>query len=88
MTTIVPFGHWPSPLQPDDVAAGKVSLSDLCSDGTALYWLESRPTEAGRVVFVRAHDGTLADHSPAEVSIRSRVHARACRRHLRLRRPS
>jgi dipeptidyl aminopeptidase/acylaminoacyl peptidase len=74
MTTIVPFGHWPSPLQPDDVAAGKVSLSDLCSDGTALYWLESRPTEAGRVVFVRAHDGTLADHSPAEVSIRSRVH--------------
>jgi dipeptidyl aminopeptidase/acylaminoacyl peptidase len=74
MTTIAPFGHWPSPLQPDDVAAGKVSLSDLCSDGRALYWLESRPTEGGRVVFVRCHDGTVVDHAPAGVSIRSRVH--------------
>jgi dipeptidyl aminopeptidase/acylaminoacyl peptidase len=56
------------------VAGAKVSLSDLCSDGDALYWLESRPAEGGRVVLVRGGAGTPADHSPPAVSIRSRVH--------------
>ena len=50
-----------------------MSLSELCSDGDALYWLESRPAEAGRVVLVRAVAGSLADHSPDGVSIRTRV---------------
>jgi dipeptidyl aminopeptidase/acylaminoacyl peptidase len=49
-------------------------LAELCSDGTALYWLESRPEDNGRVVFVRAGAEGLRDHSPAGVSIRSRVH--------------
>jgi hypothetical protein len=74
MTEIVPFGRWPSPLQPEQVAAGKVALSDLGSDGSALYWLESRPLEGGRTVLVRAGDHGLTDHSPPGVSIRSRVH--------------
>jgi dipeptidyl aminopeptidase/acylaminoacyl peptidase len=39
-----------------------------------LYWLESRPEENGRVVFVRAGADGPRDHSPADVSIRSRVH--------------
>jgi dipeptidyl aminopeptidase/acylaminoacyl peptidase len=56
------------------VARAKVSLSELCSDGDALYWLESRPAEAGRVVFVRAGTDGPRDHSPPGVSIRSRVH--------------
>jgi dipeptidyl aminopeptidase/acylaminoacyl peptidase len=51
-----------------------VSLAELCSDGAALYWLESRPGENGRVVFVRADADGVRDHSPASVSIRSRVH--------------
>ena len=51
----------------------KVSLSELCSDGTAVYWLESRPSEGGRTVVVRADARGLADHSPDGVSIRSRV---------------
>jgi dipeptidyl aminopeptidase/acylaminoacyl peptidase len=55
------------------VARGKVSLSELCSDGDALYWLESRPAEAGRVVMVRADADGLSDHSPEGASIRSRV---------------
>ena len=54
-------------------ARAKVSLSELCSDGEALYWLESRPAEAGRVVLVRADAEGLTDHSPESVSIRSRV---------------
>ena len=49
-------------------------MAELCSDGSALYWLESRPEENGRVVFVRAGAEGATDHSPAGVSIRSRVH--------------
>jgi dipeptidyl aminopeptidase/acylaminoacyl peptidase len=73
VTTTAGYGHWASPLAPGDVARAKVSLSELCSDGTALYWLESRPAEAGRTVVVRADAQGLADHSPEGVSIRSRV---------------
>jgi dipeptidyl aminopeptidase/acylaminoacyl peptidase len=69
-----PFGQWDSPLQATDVAAGKVSLSELLSDANALYWLEGRPSEAGRVVLVRWCDGVAADHSPPGSSLRSRVH--------------
>ena len=74
MATTEGYGRWVSPLAPGDVARAKVSLSELCSDGDALYWLESRPVESGRVVMVRAGADGLADHSPGEVSIRSRVH--------------
>ena len=56
------------------MARAKVSLSELCSDGDALYWLESRPAESGRVVLVRAGADGPTDHSPEGVSIRSRVH--------------
>jgi dipeptidyl aminopeptidase/acylaminoacyl peptidase len=69
-----PFGRWPSPLRAADVAAAKVSLSELCSDGAALYWLESRPAEGGRVALVRGDDDGTRDISPDDVSIRSRVY--------------
>ena len=72
--TTADYGHWPSPLTAGEVAGAKISLAELCSDGAALYWLESRPEENGRVVFVRADAGGRRDHSPAGVSIRSRVH--------------
>ncbi len=55
------------------MARAKVSLSELCSDGHAVYWLESRPAEAGRTVVVRADAHGMADHSREGVSIRSRV---------------
>src|ERR1700683_1950506 len=75
MVATAPHGHWASPLAASDVAQAKVSLSELCSDGRALFWLESRPAEAGRVVMVRCtEDGAPTDHSPPGVSIRSRVH--------------
>jgi dipeptidyl aminopeptidase/acylaminoacyl peptidase len=68
------YGRWASPLAAADVARAKLSLSDLRSDGEALYWLESRPAERGRVVLVRADASGPVDHSPEDVSIRSRVH--------------
>ena len=55
------------------MAGAKVSLAELCSDGDALYWLESRPSEAGRTVVVRGDAQGLTDHSPEDVSVRSRV---------------
>ena len=73
MTTTAGYGGWASPLAAGDVARAKVSLSELCSDGTAVYWLESRPSEGGRTVVVRAEAQGSADHSPEGVSIRSRV---------------
>jgi hypothetical protein len=76
MDIVAAYGRWPSPLSAAQAAAGKVSLSDVYSDGSSVYWLESRPAEGGRVVFVRA-DGTgdgAVDVSPEGVSIRSRVH--------------
>jgi len=70
----MPYGHWPSPLSAEAAAAGKVSVSELASDGEALYWLESRPAENGRVVLVRSSGSGVEDISPEGVSIRSRVH--------------
>ncbi len=74
--TVVPFGHWPSPLAPADVAAGKVSLSELCSDGDSLFWVETRPGDGGRSVFVRSQgpEASVEDLSTPDVSVRSRVH--------------
>ena len=55
-----------------------MSLSDVCSDGRYVYWLESRPLEGGRVVFVRGDPDDaghgVVDLSPEGVSIRSRVY--------------
>jgi len=69
------YGRWASPLTAAEVARGKLSFSEIQSDGEALYWLEARPAEAGRVVLVRAGPGDPPqDHSPRGVSIRSRVH--------------
>src|ERR1700722_11499647 len=74
MDDVLPFGRWPSPLDAAGAAAGGASLSEISSDGTALYWLESRPHEGGRVVFVRADGDGVEELSPEGVSIRSRVH--------------
>jgi dipeptidyl aminopeptidase/acylaminoacyl peptidase len=72
--TTADYGRWPSALTAEEVARFKISLTDLCSDGSALYWLEARPEENGRVVFVRADGAGRHDHSPAGASIRSQVH--------------
>jgi hypothetical protein len=75
MTPVAPFGTWDSPLQVADVAAQRVSRYALASDGEALWWLEGRPEEAGRVVLVRAAPGDQpVAVSPPGTSIRSRVH--------------
>ena len=74
MAMRLPHGTWPSPITPESLATGQASLDEVRVDGRATYWLEGRPTEAGRTVLVR-HDGTDAHELlPAPWDVRSRVH--------------
>ena len=77
--SIVPFGAWASPLHAALITQQAVTLSALKSDGTdALYWLESRPLDGGRVVPVAWNAATKSvdDLIPAvpTFNVRSRVH--------------
>jgi dipeptidyl aminopeptidase/acylaminoacyl peptidase len=73
MTTL-PHGTWPSPISPESIVGGQVRIDEVRVDGADTYWLEGRPTEAGRVVLVR-HDGSVVhDVLPAPWDVRSRVH--------------
>jgi dipeptidyl aminopeptidase/acylaminoacyl peptidase len=68
--TTTPYGFWPSPISSAALVEATVGLSQVAVDNGDVYWLESRPLEAGRVVLVR--DGT--DVLPAGWSARTTVH--------------
>src|SRR5688500_15012397 len=71
----LPYGAWPSPITADLIVAGSVGLGQPTIDGDDVYWLESRPTEAGRNVLVRrTSDGASRDLTPPPWNVRSRVH--------------
>lgn len=71
---ILPYGSWPSTISARSLIAGVVGFSELTSEDDTLYWLESRPEEAGRTVLVRWRDGAATDLTPAPFNVRSRVH--------------
>ncbi len=72
---IAPYGSWTSPITSDLIVASTIGLGELLLDGGRLYWLESRPQEAGRsVVVCAASDGTIAEATPPGFSVRTRVH--------------
>ena len=48
-----PYGSWRSPITSDLIVAQSIGLSEVRFDGDEIYWLESRPQEAGRSVVVR-----------------------------------
>src|SRR5262245_3842509 len=75
MTTTAPFGSWESPITSALLTSSGVGFSEIqFSDGN-VYWLESRPDEAGRVVIVRSSPrGTPADLLPEGFNARTRVH--------------
>ncbi|MDQ4089392.1 MAG: prolyl oligopeptidase family serine peptidase, partial [Actinomycetota bacterium] len=71
----IPYGSWPSPITAASLVERAVSLSDLRVDGDALYWIEARPSEAGRQVIVRWEPGSEpVDILPAPYSARTTVH--------------
>ena len=72
---IAPYGAWASPIRIDDVVGDVIGLAEPWLDGDEIYWLEARPSEAGRRVLVRmALDGTTADLTPPPCNVRTRVH--------------
>jgi len=72
---IAPYGTWVSPVTTQLMTEGAIGLSNLAVDGGDLYWLESRPHEAGRTALCkRAADGTISDVTPIPVNVGSRVH--------------
>jgi dipeptidyl aminopeptidase/acylaminoacyl peptidase len=65
---------WPSPITASIAAVAGLRLADMqLSDGDA-YWIEGRPTEQGRCVIVREHDGVIEDLIDPPCSARSWVH--------------
>lgn len=73
--TTRPFGTWPSPITAAVVAAQGLRFGNVTLDREAIYWLEGRPAEGGRIVLVhRAPDGTIRDVVPPGFNVRTRVH--------------
>jgi dipeptidyl aminopeptidase/acylaminoacyl peptidase len=68
------YGFWTSPITSDLIVARSIGLSEVRLDGPDLYWLESRPDEAGRSVVVRYRGGVAADVTPRPFDVRTRVH--------------
>jgi len=70
-----PYGSWKSPITADLIVEGTVGLGGLTWDGDNIYWIEGRPSEAGRSVIVRlTPDNQLNDVTPQSFNVRTRVH--------------
>ncbi len=74
MPKTAPYGSWRSPITSDLIVAEAIGLADVLLDGDDVYWIESRPQEAGRNVIVRAQGGSAADVTPPGFNVRTRVH--------------
>lgn len=75
MTTVAPYGSWESPIAAASLVASEHPVSDGRFVGSAVWWLEARPTEDGRFA-VRRRDGAgaVADVLPMPWNARTRVH--------------
>lgn len=74
-TTVAPYGSWASPIRIDDVVGDVIGLGEPWIDGDDTYWLEARPSEAGRRVLVRSGiDGVISEVTPSPFNVRTRVH--------------
>lgn len=78
---VLPYGEWPSPLEPAAAAAGSVRFDGVgfgvdLRGREVVRWLEVRPDEGGRGVVCRAApvaDATVSDEGPPDGSCRSAV---------------
>ena len=72
---IAPYGSWPSPITAESLTEGTVGIDEPQFDGEELYWLQSDPTDDGRVaLWRRAAEGTDSRLTPAPFNVRTRVH--------------
>ncbi|HEX8284777.1 MAG TPA: prolyl oligopeptidase family serine peptidase [Pyrinomonadaceae bacterium] len=72
---VAPYGSWKSPITSDLIVTATVGLGQIALDGEDVYWVELRPSEAGRNCVVRrAPDGRVSDVTPEGFNARTRVH--------------
>ncbi len=72
---VSPYGSWSSSLSLDHMVQDVVRLAEPAVDGSAVYWIETRPSEKGRSVLVTCAPGQeQSDVTPADYSVRSRAH--------------
>lgn len=69
-----PYGSWESPITAELITRRTVGVGDLVTDGTDVYWSESRPSEGGRSVIVRKTPDGTDDLTPEGMNARTRVH--------------
>ena len=75
MSKVSPYGSWKSPITSDLITKDSISLIELAVDGEDIYWVESRPSEAGRYAIMRREpDGKITECIPPDYSARTTVH--------------
>jgi dipeptidyl aminopeptidase/acylaminoacyl peptidase len=74
-STIAPYGSWKSPITPETLAAGSVSISQLSVARDRAFWVESRPSEGGRLTILSRPlaGGAIREEIPPRFSARNRV---------------
>ena len=75
MSEVRPYGSWSSPISAAMTAAAGVGLGQVTVVGEVAWWVERRPSEAGRQVLVRGgpHEAPR-DVTPSGFDVRTRVH--------------
>lgn len=69
------YGSWESTFGAEQVATAGIGLSQVQTTESLIYWVESRPQEAGRsVVVCYSDEGGAVDLTPAPFNARTRVH--------------
>tara|TARA_B100000768_G_scaffold52688_1_gene51219 strand:- start:698 stop:2605 length:1908 start_codon:yes stop_codon:yes gene_type:complete len=70
-----PYGSWPSSISAELITRAAPGISSVQCHGETLFWVESRPWEAGRSVIMCNHaDGNISDLLPEPYSHTSKVH--------------
>ena len=63
-----------SPITPARVAQAMAGIGEPRLFDGALYWVENRPGEGGRVTLMKEHGGARSELTPPPYNVRSRVH--------------
>lgn len=72
---VAPYGTWSSPISAELRARAATSVSTPWISDGVVWWLEGRPTDAGRVVLVKVEPGgEPEDVTPAGFNVRTMAH--------------
>ncbi|NIB39804.1 S9 family peptidase [Pseudomaricurvus alkylphenolicus] len=75
MTTILPYGSWPSDIHSEMLTRQSVRLGEPRLYGDATYWVESRPQEQGRsVLMCKRPNQSAQEVLPRHCDVRTKAH--------------